>query len=107
MFNLKAFYFYLMAVKINLFFFLKKIYFTTNHYNKSLETKIPEQFYFYPNPFLLSSFINQKNFTFKLSQINIDTFWDEHKNIKGERDLNSFFWLNLINRKNDFYLDKK
>ena len=101
MFNLKAFYFYLMAVKINLFFFFKKIYFTTNHYNKSLETKIPEQFYFYPNPFLLSSFINQKNFTFKLSQINIDTFWDEHKDIKGERDLNSFFWLNLINRKND------
>jgi len=96
-----------MVVKITLFRSLKKIYFTTSHYNKSLESKIPEQFYFYPNPFLLSSFINQKIFTFKLSQINIDTFWVEHKDIKEERNLNSFFWLNLISRKNNGLIIQK
>ena len=101
MFNLKAVYFYLLAVKITLFRFLKKIYFITDHYNKSLKTKLPEQLYFYPNPFLLSSFINQKIFTFKLSQINIESFWTAHKDYDEERNLNSFFWLNLINRKND------
>ena len=101
MFNFKAFYFYLLAVKITLTRFLKRIYFTTNYYNKTLKTKSPQQLYFYPNPYLLSSFINQKIFTFQLSQINIDTFWYSYTNKKEERNLNSFFWLNLINRKND------
>jgi len=101
MFNFKVAYFYLLAVKIIFVRFLKELYFTTNYYNKSLKTKLPAQLYFYPNPFLLSSFINQKIFAFKLSQINIDTFWTNYANPKEEEDLNSFFWLNLINRKND------
>jgi len=101
MFNLRTTYFYLLAVKIILIRFLKELYFTTNYYNKSLKTKTPEQLYFYPNPFLLSSFTNQKIFVFKLSQINVDTFWTNHANSKEEENLNHFFWLNLINRKND------
>ena len=101
MFNLKAAFFYFLAVKILLARFVKKIYFSTNYYNKSLETKLPEQLYFYPNPFLLSSFINRKIFTFKLSKVNIDTFWNDFDSLKEGEDLNSFFWLNLINRKND------
>jgi len=71
----KATYFYFLAVKIILIGFLKNIYFLTNYYNKTLKTKLPEQLYFYPNPFLLSSFINQKIFAFKLSKINVNTFW--------------------------------
>jgi uncharacterized heparinase superfamily protein len=101
MFSFKAVYFYFLAVKINLFRLLKKIYFKTSYYNKSLKTKLPEQLYFYPNSFLLSSFVDQKNFTFKLSEININTFWTERLNAREEKNLNSFFWLNLINRKND------
>jgi len=101
MFSFKAIFFYLQAAKIILIRFVKNIYFSTNYYNKSLKTKLPEQLYFYPNPFLLSSFINQKIFTFKLSKINIDTFWSDFESKKEEEDLNSFFWLNLINRKND------
>ena len=101
MFSFKFVYFYFLAVKIILVSFLRNIYFSTNYYNKSLRTKLPEQLYFYPNPFLLSSFINQKIFTFKLSKINIVTFWNDFESKKEEKDLNSFFWLNLINRKND------
>jgi len=97
----KAVYFYFLAVKIILVRFLKNIFFSTNYYNKSLKTKLPEQLYFYPNPLLLSSFINQKIFTFKLSKINVDTFWNDFESQKEEKNLNSFFWLNLINRKND------
>ena len=101
MFNIKAAYFYFLAVKILSARFIKKIYFSTNYYNKLLKTKVPSQLYFYPNPFLLSSFVNQKIFTFKLSKINLDTFWNDHESLKEEENLNSFFWLNLINRKND------
>jgi len=101
MFSLTTAYFYFLAVKIILFRFLKNIYFSTNFYNKSLKTKLPEKLHFYPNPFLLSSFINQKIFTFKLSKVNINTFWNDLNSQKENEDLNSFFWLNLINRKND------
>jgi uncharacterized heparinase superfamily protein len=101
MFSFKGAYFYFLAVKILTARFIRKIYFSTNYYNKSLTTKLPEQLYFFPNPFLLSSFVNQKIFTFKLSKVNIDTFWNDFESLKEEGDLNSFFWLNLINRKND------
>ena len=101
MFNFKAVYFYLLAVRITLIRFVKKIYFTTEYYNKSLKTESPEQLHFYPNPFLLSSFVNYKTFSFKLLKINIDTFWSKHKNSREQEDLNSFFWLNLISRKNN------
>ena len=107
MFSFKFVYFYFLAVKIILVSFLRNIYFSTNYYNKSLRTKLPEQLYFYPNPFLLSSFINQKIFTFKLSKINIVTFWNDFESKKEEKDLNSFFWLNLINRKNDGLIVRK
>ena len=107
MLNFKAAYFYLLAVKIVLVRFLKEIYFTSAYYNRSLRTKLPEQFYFYPNPLLLSSFIDQKNFTFKLSKIDAESFWLNYKNEKEEENLNSFFWLNLINRKNDGFIIQK
>ena len=101
MLSFSAANFYFLAVKIHLVRSIRNIYFLSNYYNKSLKSKLPDQLYFYPNPFLLSSFINQKIFTFKLSKINIDTFWNDFENMKEEEDLNSFFWLNLINRKND------
>ena len=101
MFNFKAAYFYFLAVKILFTRFVKNIYFSTNYYNNFLRTKLPEQLYFYPNPFLFYSFVNQKIFTFKLSKVNIDTFWNDFESSKEEEELNSFFWLNLINRKND------
>jgi uncharacterized heparinase superfamily protein len=107
MLSFKAAYLYFLAVKIILIRFIKNIYFSTSYYNKSLETKLPDQLYFYPNSFLLSSFVNQKIFTFKLSKINIDTFWNDFKSQKEEEDLNSFFWLNLINRKNDNLIIQK
>ena len=101
MLSLKAAYFYLLALKILVVRFVKKIYFSTTYYNNSLKSKLPEQLYFYPNPFLLSSFVNHKIFTFKLSKVNVGTFWNDFESSKEEEDLNSFFWLNLINRKND------
>jgi uncharacterized heparinase superfamily protein len=99
--SFKAAYFYFLAVKILIARFIKKIYFSSNYYNKLLKTKLPEQLYFYPNPFLLSSFVNHKIFTFRLSKVNVDTFWNDFDTAKEEENLNSFFWLNLINRKND------
>ena len=68
MFNLKSIYFYFLAIQISLIKFIKKIYFSTNYYNKSLISKAPQQFYFHPNPFLLSSITNYKKYSFKISE---------------------------------------
>ena len=101
MFNLKSIYFYFLALQINLTKFIKEIYFSTNYYNKSLISKTPQQFYFHPNPFLLSSITNYKKYSFKISEIDPNVFWVKKKNNWEEKELHNFLWLNLIDRKND------
>ena len=101
MFNLKSIYFYFLAVQILLIKFIKKIYFSTKYYNKSLISKTPQQFFFHPNPFLFSSITNYKNYSFKINEIDPNIFWIKQKNIQEEKELNSFSWLILIDRKND------
>ena len=101
MFDLKSIYFYFLALKIIFIKFIKKIYFSTNYYNKSLSSKTPQQFFFHPNPYLLSSITIYKKYSFKISEIDPNIFWIKQKNIQDEKELNSFLWLNLIDRKND------
>ncbi len=101
MFNLKSIYFYFLAVQITILKFFKKIYFSTNYYNNSLLSKTPQQFFFHPNPFLLSSITNYKKYSFKISDIDTNKFWKNKTSINEIKELHSFLWLNLIDRKND------
>ncbi len=100
MFGLKSVYFYLIALQITMIKFLKKIYFSSDYYNNSLQTKIPQQVYYSPNPFLLSIITPYKKKSFQINEIDPNFFWlkDKKRNLN---DLHSFFWLNLINRKID------
>ena len=101
MFNLKSIYFYFLAIQISLIKSIKRIYFATDYYNKSLISKTPQQFYFHPNPFLLSSITNYKKYSFKISEIDPNIFWIKERNLNEEKDRHSFLWLNLMDRKND------
>ena len=101
MFDLRSIYFYFLALQISLIKYFKKIYFTTGYYNNSLSSKTPQQFYFYPNPNLLSLIANFKNYSFKIKDFNPNIFWKKNKNLQEEKNLHSFLWLNLIDRKND------
>ncbi len=98
---IKSIYFNLLAIQISLIKFIKKIYFATNFYNKSLISKTPQQFYFHPNPFLLATITNYKKFSFKIDEIDPNIFWVKQKSKKEQQDRHNFFWLNLIDRKND------
>ena len=100
MFGLKSVYFYLIAFQITLIKFFKKLYFSSKNYNKSLESKTPKQFYYNPNPFLLSIIAPSFNQTFKISDIDPNIFWLENKK-KGTDQMHNFFWLNLLDRKAD------
>ena len=101
MLNLKSIYFYFLAVQISLIKFIKKIYFSTSFYNKSLLSKTPQQFYFHPNPFLLSTITNYTKYSFKIGEIDPNLFWVKKGNDKEQRELHDFLWLNLIDRKTD------
>ncbi len=101
MFNLKSIYFYFLALQISSIKFIKKIYFSSNLYNKTLISKTPQQFFFHPNPFLLSLITNYNKHSFKISEIDPNLFLIKKKNQLEEKELHSFLWLNLIDRKND------
>jgi uncharacterized heparinase superfamily protein len=100
MFGLKSVYFYLIALQITIIKLLKKTYFSSDHYNKSLQTIIPKQVYYSPNPFLLSIITPYKKKSFQINDVDPNFFWLQDKK-KSQDDLHSFFWLNLIDRKID------
>ena len=86
MLGLKSVYFYLIAIQITFIKFLKKIYFASSHYNKSLKTVSPKQAYYNPNPFLLSIITDYKKESFKISEVDPNLFWLENK----KKILNSY-----------------
>jgi uncharacterized heparinase superfamily protein len=100
MFGIKSVYFYLIALQITFIKFLKKIYFSSNSYNKSLGSKTPLQAHYNPNPSLLSIITPYKKESFKISEVDPNLFWVESKK-KDSDQLHNFFWLNLIDRKTD------
>ena len=106
MFGLKSVYFYLIACQITLIKFFKKLYFLSKNYNKSLESKTPQQIYYNPNPFLLSIITSYSNQSFKISDLDPNIFWLEDKK-KDSEQMHNFFWLNLIDRKTDHTKIKK
>ena len=98
--GLKSVYFYLIALQITFIKFLKKIYFSSNTYNKSLKSNTPKQTHHNPNPFLLSIITDYREESFKISEVDPNLFWIEDKK-KDSKQMHSFFWLNLIDRKTD------
>jgi len=106
MFGLKSVYFYFTAYQITLIKFFKRLYFSSKNYNKSLESKTPQQVYYNPNPFLLSIITSYNNQSFKISDVDPNIFWLEDQKRDSEQ-MHNFFWLNLVNRKTDHKKLKK
>ena len=106
MFGLKSVYFYLIACQRISIFFLRSPLFSSKNYNKSLETKTPQQVYYNPNPFLLSIITSYVGQSFKINEIDPNIFWLEDKKKETEQ-MHNFFWLSLIDRKADHKKLKK
>ncbi len=99
MFGLKGAFYYLVAIQISIIKFYKKIYFSTDYYYKSIQSNIPTQVYFNPNPFLLSIVSPFKKKLFEMNEINPNNFW--LNNSYKVFNHHNFLWLNLIDRKTD------
>ena len=87
MISFKTAYYYILAVKINLIKFFKKVYFTTGLYKKSLISRVPNQFFFFPNPFLMSSISYYKKFAFQINNLDPKKFWEQEYSQKENRIL--------------------
>ena len=107
MHRLKSIYFYFLLISVNIIKIIKKTYFKTSFYNKSLKSEVPKQFYFFPNPFLLSSITPYKNFSFDVDDFDPYQFLKKKTSRKEEKNIHNFIWLNLINRKNNSLVIQK
>ena len=85
MLYIKNVYLYFSSIKKIFFKSIKELFFSTNFYNKLLISKNPSRFFFYPNPYLLSSLLNHKSFVFKISETETDNFWSQDNGIKKKR----------------------
>ena len=92
-------YIYLLAIKKIFIRSLKEFFFSSNYYNKLLDTEVPSSFLFNPNPYLLSPFVSHKDSLIKISNEDVRNFRiNLFKN--KEKNIHNFLWLNLIDRKN-------
>ena len=64
-------------------------------------SKVPNQFFFFPNPFLMSSFSNYRKFAFQINNLDPNKFWDQNYSHKEKKELHNFLWLSSIDRKDD------
>ena len=71
----KSIYIYILSLRKLTTKLIKEFFFSTSFYNKLLDTKVPERFFFYPNPYLLSPLLNHKDLLIKISDEDVRNFW--------------------------------
>ena len=79
MLDLKSIYLYFLSLKKISVKTIRGFFFSTPFYNKRLVTEIPSRFFFYPNPYLLSPFLNHKESLLKISKFEANYFWNDSK----------------------------
>ncbi len=97
----KSIYIYILSLRKLTTKLIKEFCFSTSFYNKLLDTKVPERFFFYPNPYLLSPLLNHKDLLIKISDEDVRNFWMKILKNKEKKSIHNFLWLNLIDRKNE------
>ena len=107
MLDLKSVYLYFLSIKKITTKSIREIFFSTNFYNKLLLSHNPSRFFFYHNPYLLSPLLNHKDLLLKISKFEANYFWNNSKDDNEKKNLHSFLWLNLIDRKNEKETIKK
>ena len=104
---IKGVYLYYLSLKKLFLSSLKEFIFQTKIYNKLLDSNIPSRFFFYPNPFLLSPLFDHKNFLYKITKNDTSAFWEDVADKKEKKNLHTFLWLSLIDRKSSSEIIQK
>tara|TARA_Y100000816_G_C26101028_1_gene583496 strand:- start:1060 stop:2709 length:1650 start_codon:yes stop_codon:yes gene_type:complete len=107
MLDLKSIYLNFLSVRKITIKSFREIFFSTSFYNKHLQSEIPSRFFFYPNPYLLSPLLNHEDYLLRISKFEANYFWSNLKTENDKKNIHSFLWLNLIDRKNEKETIKK
>ncbi len=103
----KSVYIYFLSIKKLTARLIKEFFFSTNFYNKLLDSKNPSRLFFYPNQYLLSPLLNHKDLLIKISDEDVRNFWINILKNKEKKNIHNFLWLNLVDRKNSARIVKK
>jgi len=71
----------------------KKIYQSSNFYEKKISKTFKNYFHYKPSPHLLSSIIKYQNKKYRIEDFVVDTIWQNKMNKKDYEKLNNFFWF--------------
>ena len=97
----KSIHIYFLSINKLVYKYIKEFFYTTSFYNRFLDTKIPDRFFFHPNPYLLSPLLNHKDLLIKISNQDVRNFEINIFKKKEKRSVHNFLWLNLVDRKNE------
>ena len=72
----------------------KKIYLSSNYYDKKISKINNDNLIYRPSPHLLSSLIQYQNKKVDIKEISTDNLWDnENIDLKNFQKLNNFYWF--------------
>ena len=71
----------------------KKIYQSSNFYERKISKTFENYFQYKPSPHLLSSIIKYQNKKYRIEDFVVDTIWQNKMSAKDYEKLNNFFWF--------------
>ena len=71
----------------------KKIYQSSNFYEKKISKTFNNYFQYKPSPHLLSSIIKYQNKKYRIEDFVVDSIWQNKMSTKDYEKLNNFFWF--------------
>ena len=101
MLDLKSIYLYLLSLKKITIKTIRGFFFLPHFYIKRLITESPSRFFSTLIHIFYLLFLNHKETLLKISKFEANYFWNNSKSKNDIKNLHSFLWLNLIDRKND------
>ena len=72
---------------------LKRIYQSSNFYEKKISKTFNNNFQYKPSPHLLSSIINYQNKKYRIEDFTVESIWKNKISTKDHEKLNNFFWF--------------
>ncbi|MDA9645128.1 heparinase II/III-family protein, partial [bacterium] len=72
---------------------IKKIYQSSNLYNKKISKVFNDNFEYKPSPYLLLSIVKYQNKKYRIEDFALESVWKNTVNSKDYEKLNNFFWF--------------
>ena len=72
---------------------IRKIYQSSNFYDKKISRVDNVNFGYKPSPYLLSSIVKSKNKKYRIEDFTLESIWKNNDDTRDYEKLNSFFWF--------------